>query len=100
MTRPRHLTITTKHPASRHGLPVILDDDGRLMDPQEGVYAAMDLLDWDREALAQAVGLSRRSIESYFGDKPRYAFTAAQLNVIQAALEALDPKDVSYPSDE
>lgn len=73
------MTITTKHPASSYGQPVILDDDGLPMDYPAGIKAVRARLAWSTQQLADACGVSRRTVEGWEqGRMP----TAAALNVM------------------
>jgi DNA-binding transcriptional regulator YiaG len=59
------MTITTNHPSSSYGLPVILDDDGQVMDYAAGVEELRARLGLSRQALADACGVSRRTVEGW-----------------------------------
>ena len=73
------MVITCKHPASSYGVPVILADDGSVMDYGPGVRAIQDKAGLDNQALADACGVSVRTVEGWRqGRIP----TAAALNVM------------------
>lgn len=73
------MRVTTKHSASSYGVPVILDDRGSLMDYGPGVRAIQDKTGLDNQALADACGVSVRTVEGWRqGRIP----TAAALNVM------------------
>jgi hypothetical protein len=78
------VTITTRHPASRHGIPVILDDTGAVLEPLAGLRACMQALDWDKHVLAVKCGVSVRTAEGWLAGKP---FPASVYNVLRDALE-------------
>jgi hypothetical protein len=77
------MTITTEHPRSSYGIPVILDDRGRVMDYAPGLRAVMERLGWDRPTLAKRCNVSIRTVEGWF--QGRMPETAA-LNVLADAL--------------
>lgn len=85
------LTITTRHPASTHGTPVVLDEAGAPLDPIMGLRAALDLLGWDNRALAAVCGVSHRTVEDWLQGRRR--ITAAVLNVLRDALEDRATRD-------
>jgi DNA-binding XRE family transcriptional regulator len=58
------MTITTNHPRSSYGIPVILDDDGQLLDYGPGVRAIREKLLLTRQELADKTGFSIRTIEA------------------------------------
>ena len=63
------MTITTNHSTSSHGVPVILDDDGSVMDYGPGVKAIRDMAGMTTQQLADAIGVSRRTVEGWEGGK-------------------------------
>lgn len=71
--------MTTNHSASSYGQPVILADDGSLMDYAPGIKAIRANLDWSTQQLADACGVSRRTVEGW--EQGRLP-TAAALNVM------------------
>lgn len=76
-------TITTQHSASSYGLPVVLDERGRLMDPSPGVRACLAALGWTQQEFAERCGVKLRTVEHWLttGLVP-----AATLNVLRDAL--------------
>jgi hypothetical protein len=83
------MRITTRHPASAHGVPVILDDRGRLVDQVPGLVAVLARLGWSRAEFAERCGLKPRTVEQWFqfvDGKPRRPVAAAALNVLADAL--------------
>lgn len=77
------MKITTNHSASSYGVPVILDDRGRVMDYGPGIRAAMEKLGWDKRKTAAATGVSVRTVEGWLqGRMP----DAAALNVLADAV--------------
>ena len=78
------MLITLNHSASSYGLPVILDDDGKVMDYAEGMTLALKNLGWSREKLALKAGYnSKRSIEKFWQGFPP---SAQLLNVLMVEL--------------
>jgi len=76
------MTITCDHPASSYGVPVIIDDGGRVMDYAAGLTAVLDRLGWDRDRAAQEAGYrSKRSIERYWQGQPPSARLLNRLGV-------------------
>jgi DNA-binding transcriptional regulator YiaG len=59
------MQITTKHPSSSYGRPVILADDGSPMDEGPGIKALRARLGWSTQQLADACGVSRRTVEGW-----------------------------------
>lgn len=73
------MKITTNHPASSYGQPVILADDGLLLDYAPGVKALREKLGLTTQDLADKCGVSRRTVEGWEqGRLPN----AAALNVM------------------
>lgn len=59
------MKITTDHPASSYGLPVILDDAGNPLDYAAGVQALRRTLGLSVAELGQACGRSKRTAEGW-----------------------------------
>ena len=59
------MQVTTNHPASSYGQPVILADDGSVMDYAGGIKAIRAHLGMSTQQLADALGVSRRTIEGW-----------------------------------
>lgn len=59
------MKITTDHSASSHGVPVILDDDGSVMDYGPGVKTIRAMARMSTQQLADAIGVSRRTVEGW-----------------------------------
>lgn len=59
------MKITTDHPSSCYGIPVILDDSGQPMDYPDGIQAVRKRLGLSTTQLGQAVGKSRRTVENW-----------------------------------
>lgn len=73
------MQVTTKHSASSYGQPVILTDNGEVMDYAPGIKAIRDKLGLTTQSLADLCGVSRRTVEGWEqGRMP----TAAALNVM------------------
>jgi hypothetical protein len=78
------MRITTRHPASAHGVPIILDEAGKPMRVHEGVRAALDVLGWSRQDLAEASGVSLRTVEGWLSSGKTIPVNV--LNVLADAL--------------
>ena len=59
------MTITTDHPASSYGIPVILDDSGNPMNYAAGIKAVRKRLKLSRAQLAALVNSSPRTVERW-----------------------------------
>lgn len=59
------MQITTNHSASSYGQPVILDDDGSVMDYAPGIKAIREKLSLSTQDLADQCGVSRRTVEGW-----------------------------------
>ena len=78
------MKITTNHPASSHGIPVILDDYGQPMDLSHGIIAFMAVTQTSAKCLANKCGVSIRTVEGWRqGRQPK----ANALNVMKSILE-------------
>ena len=73
------MRVTTNHSASSYGQPVILADDGSLLDYAPGIKAVRAKLGWSTQQLADACGVSRRTVEGWEQERMP---TAAALNVM------------------
>lgn len=60
-------------------MPVILADDGSVVDYAPGIKAIRAKLGWSTQQLADACGVSRRTVEGWEQDRMP---TAAALNVM------------------
>jgi hypothetical protein len=79
-----HISITTRHPASQHGQPVILID-GQLVDPGEGFDICLTRLGWSSNEAAEKIGRVVNNIRIWRrGIKPAPAYA---LNVLRDAIE-------------
>lgn len=64
------MRITTDHPSSSYGQPVILDDDGQVIDYPAGVRAIRRQLTDTQAEFAARLGVSKRAVESWeYGDR-------------------------------
>lgn len=82
------MKITHDHPASKYGMPVILDDDGSVMDYGAGIRAIRDRLDLSTRDIAAIVGGSPRTVEGWEqGFMPR----AQALNALSLLLGPNSP---------
>lgn len=80
------MKVTTNHPQSSYGLPVVLDDTGGVMDPALGVRACLAALGWSQREFAERCGYkSTRTVETFLATG---LVPAAALNVLRDALEA------------
>ena len=59
------MTITTEHPASSYGVPVILADDGTIIDTGTGIRAVRESLNLSRDQFAAALRISKRTVEAW-----------------------------------
>jgi len=59
------MTITTNHPSSSYGLPVILDDAGQVMDYAPGIQLIRARLNLSTADLAAKIGVSPRTVEGW-----------------------------------
>ena len=73
------MRVTTNHSASSYGQPVILADDGDVMDYAPGIKAVRAKAGFSTQQLADACGVSRRTVEGWEQDRMP---TAAALNVM------------------
>jgi len=73
------MKITIHHPSSSYGQPVILADDGAVMDYAAGIKAIRDKRGFSTQALADLCGVSRRTVEGW--EQGRLP-AAAALNVM------------------
>jgi DNA-binding XRE family transcriptional regulator len=77
------MRVTTDHSASSYGVPVILADGGEVMDYAPGIKAIREKLSMSTQNLADACGVSCRTVEGWEqGRMP----DAAALNVMSALL--------------
>lgn len=74
------MKITTKHPTSNYGIPVILDAKGETMGYADGVKTVRAQLSLTTSDLAEKCGVSRRSVEGW--EQGRHV-PAAALNVMR-----------------
>lgn len=59
------MKITCKHSSSSYGQPVILADDGSVMDYAPGVKAIREKAGMTTQQLADEIGVSRRTVEGW-----------------------------------
>jgi ribosome-binding protein aMBF1 (putative translation factor) len=84
------MEVTTTHATSSYGQPVILGDDGLVMDYAPGIKAIRERLELSTTELAKHCGVSRRTVEGWEqGRLPN----AAALNVIGYLLSTHPSKD-------
>ena len=77
------MRVTTNHSSSSYGVPVILDDRGRVMDYAPGIKAVRAKLELSTQDLADKCNVSRRTVEGWEqGRMP----DAAALNVMAQLL--------------
>jgi len=77
------MKITCERPASSYGSPVILDDAGSVMDYAPGIKALRGKLSLSTQQLADACGVSRRTVEGWEQNRTP---NAAPLNVMSRLL--------------
>lgn len=78
------MTITTDHPQSCYGIPVILDDDGNPLDEAPGLKAVRTRLGLSRAQVAAACAVSPRTVEAW--EQGRYPVATEALLVLAAML--------------
>lgn len=78
------MTITTQHASSSYGIPVILDDDGNVMDYEPGIKSVRARLSLTQAELAEKCGVSPRSVQGW--EQGRDRVPAAALNVMSDLL--------------
>jgi ribosome-binding protein aMBF1 (putative translation factor) len=77
------MKITCNHSSSSYGVPVILSDDGDVMDYAPGIKAVRAKLSLSTQDLAEKCNVSRRTVEGWEqGRMP----DAAALNVMAQLL--------------
>jgi len=59
------MRVTTDHPTSSYGQPVILADDGSVMDYGPGIKAIRAHLGMTTQQLGESLGVSRRTVEGW-----------------------------------
>jgi DNA-binding XRE family transcriptional regulator len=77
--------ITTDHPLSSYGIPVILDDAGQPLDYGPGLRAVRARLGLSVDQVGAAVGKSGRTVESW--ESGRYMVPTEALYVLAKLLE-------------
>lgn len=82
------MKITTDHAASSYGQPVILDDDGNLLDYGPGVREVRRRLGLSRPALGERLGASGRTVEGW--EQGKDAVPARRLWMLKELLESRD----------
>jgi DNA-binding transcriptional regulator YiaG len=78
------MTITTTHPSSRYGVPVVLDDRGEPLDPPAGLRAVRARLGLSQAQLAAVCGVQRLTVAQW--EQGRRGVPAAALNVLAGLL--------------
>jgi hypothetical protein len=91
------MKITTRHPKSRHGVPVIIGKTGRTMPYPEGIEAALRILRMSKQDAAKHAGIGRYTVYGYC--KGRLPPSAAFLNVLRDLLEDVQAEAVNTPCD-
>jgi DNA-binding transcriptional regulator YiaG len=86
------MKVTTNHPMSSYGMPVILADNGEVMDYPEGIKAIRKLAGISTTTLGELCGASRRTVENWEGG--RFPPPANALNVLQSILKKADRKTI------
>ncbi len=77
------MKITCNHSSSSYGVPVILGDDGGVMDYAPGIKAVRAKAGLSTQQLADACGVSKRTVEGWEQDRMP---TAAALNVMSTLI--------------
>ena len=82
------MKITINHPASKFGMPVILDEAGRPMEYPAGIRAVREKLKLTARELAEKCGVDERTVNGWEGGRTP---GAAPLNMIGKLLEEQRP---------
>lgn len=85
------MRITTRHPASCYGLPVILDETGAVMEYGPGIKAVLGVLGWTQGRFAEAAGKSLPTAKKYC--QGAMVPGAEALNVLADALAEMEGDD-------
>lgn len=82
------MKVTLYHPSSEQGFPVILDDDGNLMDVAEGIAAVLERIDMSYPVFAACCGVDPSTLRQY-GRRSveHHNVTANVLNMLGLVLE-------------
>lgn len=59
------MRVTTNHPCSSYGQPVILDDNCQVMDYAPGIKAIRKKAGMTTQQFADEIGVSRRTVEGW-----------------------------------
>lgn len=93
------MTITTDHPASSYGRPVVVHDDGAVLDQVPGLRAVLGRLGWTQAVLAERTGFSLRAVQGWFRltgrNTPFRPVPAEALNVMGDALRQAAAADTT-----
>ena len=81
------MKITTNHPQSSYGIPVILSRVGEVMDYAGGLCAVMERLNISPAELATACGVSVATVYNWRSGNRR--LTTEALNVLRDRLEGV-----------
>ncbi len=79
------MIVTIDHAASSYGVPVILGDDGQLLDYAPGIRSIRDKLGLTARQLGELCGVSERTVNGW--EQGRMPETAA-LNMLGKLLRA------------
>ena len=80
------MQITTRHARSSYGIPVILDDRGRVVDYHAGIRLVMERLGWDRATLAAKCNVSVPTVNGWLAAGAPRMPEVRCLNVLADAL--------------
>lgn len=81
------MLITLNHAASSHGIPVILDDSGAVMDYAIGIRSIREKLGVNQAQLGARIGVSARTVAGW--EQGRMPETAA-LNALAKLVNSAD----------
>lgn len=81
------MQVTTKHPKSSKGHPVIVSDDGQIMDPILGFRALIKTVGWTRTRVAHECGVAVRTIHGWCSTTNP---PISALNVLGSELERMN----------
>ncbi len=80
------MKITCDHPASSYGQPVILDDEGNVLDYPEGIVAVRNRLGLTQGRLAEACNVGLAAVRNYEQGR-RTNVPASLLNMLAILLD-------------
>ena len=93
------MTITTNHPASSYGMPVIIDDAGVPMDYADGIKAIRRHFALSTTELGALCGVSSRTVEGWeHGRMPSAAALNSMASLLMTATTLIDWDSAHEPA--